>query len=176
MFAGLGLLLLAVPLVELYVLIRVGDVIGIGPTLLLLIGVSVAGTILLKREGMVTWHRLQEALRGGHMPTEEVTDGALILLGGALLLTPGFVTDVFGLLLLFPGTRAGAKVFFRKALGIAIFKRFPGVATATTAGRKVYDAQVSRSRRVDTPSSVPEQLPSEQPRPSDAVGSPDTRA
>jgi UPF0716 protein FxsA len=171
MFAGLGLLLLAVPLVELYVLIRVGDVIGIGPTLLLLIGVSVAGTILLKKEGVATWSRLQEALRSGRMPTEEVTDGALILLGGALLLTPGFVTDVFGLLLLFPVTRAGAKVFFRKAFGIALVKRFPGASTAAGAGRKVYDAQVSRTRRV----TIPEQLPSEQPRPSDAVGSPDTR-
>lgn len=174
MFAGLGLLLLVVPIVELYVLIRVGDVIGLGPTLLLLIGVSIAGTILLKREGVATWAKLQEAIRNGRMPTDEVTDGALILLGGALLLTPGFVTDVFGLLLLFPGTRAGAKVFFRKALGIAVVKRFPGAATAAHAGRRVYDARVSRTRRVDTASS-PGQLPSEPPAPSAEAGSPGTK-
>src|SRR5688572_11822910 len=111
MFAGLGILLLIVPILELYVLIQVGQVIGVGPTLLLLIGVSIAGTMLLKREGTATWGRLQAALSAGRMPTDEVTDGALILLGGALLLTPGFVTDVFGLMLLVPVTRAGAKVF-----------------------------------------------------------------
>ena len=175
MFAGLGLLLLAVPLIELYVLIRVGDVIGVVPTLLLLIGVSIAGTILLKREGMAAWRRLQETVRAGRMPTDEVTDGALIVLGGALLLTPGFVTDVFGLLLLFPGTRVVAKRFFRKALGIAIFKRFPGAGTAASAGKRVYDARVSRTRRVET-TSPPEQLPSEPRPPSDAGGSPGTGA
>lgn len=173
MFAGLGLLLLIVPIVELYVLIRVGQVIGVGPTLLLLIGVSIAGTILLKREGSAAWTRLQAAITNGRMPTDEVTDGALILLGGALLLTPGFVTDVVGLTLIFPGTRAGAKVFFRKALGIAVVRRFPGASTAATAGRKVYDARVSRTRRVES-TSPPVQLPSERRAPSDEAGSPGT--
>lgn len=174
MFAGLGILLLVVPIVELYVLIQVGQEIGAGFTILLLIGVSIAGTILLKREGVATWRRLQESIRAGRMPTNEVSDGAMILLGGALLLTPGFVTDAFGLLLLFPGTRAAAKVFFRKALGIAVFKRFPGAVTAAGAGRKVYDASVTRSRRVD--GVIPEQLPSLRPGPSDEGGSPGTKA
>ena len=173
MFAGLGILLLVVPIVELYVLIQVGQEIGAGFTILLLIGVSIAGTILLKREGVATWRRLQESITGGRMPTNEVIDGALIMLGGALLLTPGFVTDAFGLLLLFRGTRGAAKVFFRKALGIAVFKRFPGAATAATAGRKVYDASVTRSRRVD--GTNPEQLPYEPQRPSDEDGSPGTK-
>lgn len=176
MFAGLGILLLVVPIVELYVLIRVGDVIGLIPTLLLLIGVSIAGTVLLKKEGVATWTRVQLALREGRMPTDEVTDGALILLGGALLLTPGFVTDVVGLALLFPPTRAGAKVFFRKALGFALVKRFPGASTAAATGRRVYDARVSRTRRVGGTTPDPGQLPSEQQRPSDADGSPDTKA
>ena len=171
MFAGLGLLLLIVPLVELYVLIQVGQVIGVGWTILVLIAVSVAGTVLLKREGVAAWKRLQAALSDGRMPTDEVSDGFMILLGGALLLTPGFVTDVFGLMLLFPLTRAGAKVFLKKALGVALFRRFAGAATVATSGRKVYDAHVTGARRVDVPSSVPAQLPSEPPDPSDGVGS-----
>ena len=175
MFAGIGILLLVVPIVELYVLIRVGDVIGLVPTLLLLIGVSIAGTMLLKKEGLATWTRVQQALQEGRMPTDEVTDGALILLGGAFLLTPGFVTDIVGLAMLFPLTRAGAKGFFRKALGFALVKRFPGATTAAATGRKVYDARVSRTRRVGGTSPGPGQLPSEQHHPSDEDGSPDTR-
>lgn len=131
MFAGLGLLLLAVPIVELIVIVKVGDVIGFWPTLALLIGVSIAGTALLKREGVATWRRLQASLQRGEMPTEEVTDGALILLGGALLLTPGFVTDIAGLLMIFPLTRSTAKGLFRKMLGFAAVKRFLGTGTAS---------------------------------------------
>lgn len=167
MFAGLGLLLLAVPIVELIVIVKVGDIIGFWPTLALLITVSIAGTVLLKREGVATWRRLQAALQRGEMPTEEVTDGALILLGGALLLTPGFVTDVVGLLLLFPLTRAGAKGLFAKLLGVAAVKRVPGAGAAYSAGRKVHEGRVTDARRVRSASSTPEQLPSAPPRPSD---------
>lgn len=173
MFAGLGLLLLVVPIVELYVLIQVGQAIGAGWTILLLIGVSILGTILLKREGGVAWRRLQEAIAAGRMPTNEVTDGALIVVGGALLITPGFVTDVVGLLFLFPMTRGAAKIFFRKALGITIVHRFPGASTAATTGRRVYDARVSRTRRVEEVS-PPVQLPSEPQHPSGEDGSPGT--
>ncbi|MEA2451408.1 MAG: protein FxsA [Actinomycetota bacterium] len=175
MFAGLGLLLIFVPIVELYVLIQVGQVIGVLPTIALLIGVSIAGTMLLKREGMATWRRVQEALARGEMPTTEVIDGFLILLGGALLLTPGFVTDVFGLLFLFPPTRAGARAFFRKALGLAVIKRFPGASTAASTGRKVYQARVSNTRRVDSAGSTPEPLPSAPLPPPGEDGSPGTR-
>jgi UPF0716 protein FxsA len=174
MFAGLGLLLLLVPILELYVLIQVGEAIGVLPTIALLIGVSVAGTILLKREGMATWRRLQDALGRGEMPTKEVTDGFLILLGGSLLLTPGFVSDIFGLLLLFPLTRAAARGFFRKAFGIAVVKRFPGASTTASTGRRVYQARVSNARRVDPSSSIPEQLPSAPRPPSGGDGSRDT--
>ena len=180
MFAGLGLLLLVVPIVELYVLIQVGQGIGVEWTILLLIGVSILGIVLLKREGVAAWGRLQEAIAAGRMPTNEVTDGALIILGGALLITPGFVTDIVGFLFLFPITRAGAKVFFRKALGVAIVHRYPGASTAATTGRRVYDARVSRERRVDEGRGdrvrPPGQLPSEPPGPSDEDGSRDTKA
>jgi len=98
-----------VPLAELAVLIAVGDWIGLVPTLILLLVVSVAGAWLAKREGVAAWRRLQVALAQGRMPTVEVTDGALILLAGALLLTPGFLSDVVGILLLLPPTRAVAR-------------------------------------------------------------------
>lgn len=175
MFAGLGLLLLAVPIVELIVIIKVGGVIGFWPTLALLIGVSIAGTMLLKREGMATWQRLQTALQRGEMPTEEVTDGALILLGGALLLTPGFVTDIVGLGMIFPPTRTVVKGAFRKLIGVAAFKRFPGATGAYAASRNVYQGRVTDSRRVRSTSSTPEQLPSVLPPPSVGDDSPDMR-
>jgi UPF0716 protein FxsA len=98
-----------VPLAELAVLIAVGDYIGLLPTLVLLLVVSVAGAWLAKREGLAAWRRFQLAVADGRVPTVEVADGAMILLAGALLLTPGFLTDVVGILLLLPPTRAMAR-------------------------------------------------------------------
>ena len=102
----LAIAFIVVPLAELAVLIAVGDVIGLWPTLLLLLVVSVAGAWLTKREGLAAWRRFQLALAEARVPTVEVADGAMILLAGALLLTPGFLTDVAGVLLLLPPTRA----------------------------------------------------------------------
>jgi UPF0716 protein FxsA len=100
---------IVVPLAELAVIIAVGDLIGLLPTLLLLLVVSAAGAWLSKREGLAAWRRFQLALAEGRVPTVEVADGAMILLAGALLLTPGFLTDVVGILLLLPPTRATAR-------------------------------------------------------------------
>jgi UPF0716 protein FxsA len=105
----LAVAFLLVPLAELAVLIAVGDVIGLLPTLVLLLVVSVAGAWLAKREGLAAWRRFQLALADGRVPTVEVADGAMILLAGALLLTPGFLTDVVGILLLLPPIRAMAR-------------------------------------------------------------------
>src|ERR687892_791873 len=105
----LAVAFILVPLAELAVLIAVGDFIGLLPTLVLLLVVSVVGAWLAKREGLAAWRRLQLALTQGRMPTAEVADGALILLAGALLLTPGFLSDVLGILLLLPPTRAIAR-------------------------------------------------------------------
>jgi UPF0716 protein FxsA len=102
----LVLAFIAVPLAELAVIIAVGNVIGLLPTLLLLLGISIAGGWLAKREGLAAWRRFQLALAEGRMPTQEAADGAMVLLAGALLLTPGFLTDVAGVLLLLPPTRA----------------------------------------------------------------------
>ncbi len=105
-FAVLALLFLVVPFVELFVLIQVGRAIGALPTVAVLIVVSVAGAWLVKREGLEVVRRAQEQVRRGLVPATELVDGVLILFAGALLLTPGFFTDVFGIALLLPPVRA----------------------------------------------------------------------
>jgi UPF0716 protein FxsA len=109
MFAVLALLFLVVPFVELFVLIQVGQAIGALPTIGLLVVVSIAGAWLVKREGLGVVRRAQEQVNRGHVPAKELVDGVLILFAGALLLTPGFFTDVFGIALLIPPVRAALR-------------------------------------------------------------------
>ena len=106
MLPALVVALVLVPIAELWLILRVAGELGLVPTLLLLVGVSVAGAALLKQQGLATWRRLRSTVAAGRVPASEVTDGALILMGGALLLTPGFLTDAIGLMLLVPATRA----------------------------------------------------------------------
>ena len=105
MFVLLLLALLCVPLLELYVIIQVADGMGTGETILLLIAVSVAGAWMVRRSGLGVLNQIQTRLNRGELPAGEVVDGLLILIAGALMLTPGFLTDGVGLLLLFPPTR-----------------------------------------------------------------------
>jgi UPF0716 protein FxsA len=100
------LLFIALPIAEIYVIIKVGEAIGAVPTIALLILDSLVGAALLRSQGRQAWMRFNRALAEGRIPAREVFDGAMVILGGALLLTPGFITDVFGLLLLIPATRA----------------------------------------------------------------------
>jgi UPF0716 protein FxsA len=100
---------IGVPLVEIWVLIEVGQVIGPWWTILLLVLDSIFGTWLIRREGGKAWRALTVALQSGRMPARELADGALILVGGTLMLTPGFVTDAFGILLILPMTRPVAR-------------------------------------------------------------------
>lgn len=102
----LFVLFIVVPIVELAIIIQVGQVVGVGWTLFALIGISVAGAALVKREGLRAWQRFREALAEPRIPATEVVDGALVLLAGALMLTPGFLTDALGLVLVVPLTRA----------------------------------------------------------------------
>jgi UPF0716 protein FxsA len=98
-----------VPLVEIYVLIQVGQVIGPWWTILLLVLDSLLGSWLIKREGGRAWQALRTALETGRMPARELADGALILVGGTLMLSPGFVTDALGIVLILPFTRPAAR-------------------------------------------------------------------
>jgi UPF0716 protein FxsA len=95
-----------VPIVEIWVIVQVGQAIGIVPTLVLLLADAVLGTWLFRREGRRAWTALREAIAAHRVPAKEVADGALVVVGGAFLLTPGFVTDVLGVLCLLPPTRA----------------------------------------------------------------------
>jgi UPF0716 protein FxsA len=140
----LFLLLIIVPIVELWAILQVAGEIGALNTVALLIAISALGAWLLKQQGMATWARLRQTLARGQVPTKEVTDGALILFGGALLLTPGFLTDAVGLILLFPPSRAGVKGLFRRLLGRWAQRRFTSAAPG-----KIQSATVVRSRRAD---------------------------
>jgi UPF0716 protein FxsA len=112
----LVVLLIVVPILELYVIIQVGHVLGVVNTLGLLVLISFVGAWLMKREGLSTLRRAQRQVDAGAVPGQELVDGALIVLAGALLLAPGFITDAVGLLLLLPPIRAGVRAFARRRL------------------------------------------------------------
>lgn len=126
-----------VPIVEIYVLIQVGQVIGAWWTVLLLVLDSIIGSWLIKREGRRAWQALTTALQSGRMPADELSDGALILIGGTLMLSPGFVLDILGVLLILPFTRP----VFRRLLARVVTRRLtvigpmPGAAGFGNARR-----------------------------------------
>jgi UPF0716 protein FxsA len=109
-------LFIAVPLAELYVILQVGEWIGAVPTILLLAADSVLGSLLLRSQGRAVWRRFNQALQQGAMPHREVQDGVLVIFGGAFLITPGFITDVLGLLMLLPPTRAAIRRLAMRAI------------------------------------------------------------
>jgi UPF0716 protein FxsA len=104
---------IVVPLLELYVIIQVGGAIGVGPTIALLLIDSLLGAFLLRHQGRSAWVAFNRALAESRVPAKEVLDGVLIIFGGALLLTPGFLTDILGLVLLIPPTRAIVRSFLK---------------------------------------------------------------
>jgi UPF0716 protein FxsA len=115
----LFVLFVVVPLLEIYLLVQVGQVIGAGWTIALLLLDAVLGTWLIKHEGSRAWRSLRAALQSGRMPAVEIADGALILVGGTLMLAPGFITDAFGILLILPFTRP----LFRRLLTATVARR-----------------------------------------------------
>jgi UPF0716 protein FxsA len=112
---ALLLVFIAVPLLELVVLIKVGQLIGLWPTVLIVVITALAGTMILHRQGLLALNRALASMERGELPIEPVTDGVMLLLAGALLLTPGLITDGMGLLLLLPP--------FRRKLALWTFKR-----------------------------------------------------
>lgn len=125
LFALLALFIV-VPLAELYVILKVGDWLGIVPTILLLAGDSVLGSVLLRSQGRAVWRRFTEAMSAGRIPQREVMDGVLVIFGGAFLITPGFLTDIVGLLLLIPPTRALIRRYLARRLGRRVSVRAAG--------------------------------------------------
>src|SRR3954452_16644533 len=105
MFA-LILVFIVVPIAELYVILKVGDAIGWLPTLAILVIDSLLGTWLLRSQGRAVWQRFQSTMQAGRIPHREVFDGVLVIFCAAFLITPGFLTDIVGVVLLLPPTRA----------------------------------------------------------------------
>ena len=101
-----------VPIVEIALFYYVGSAIGIGPTIAIVIATAFAGSWLVTRQGRHTWIRIQEEIAAGNPPAAHLVHGAMILVGGALLLTPGFMTDIVGLLLMVPGVREALRGWF----------------------------------------------------------------
>jgi UPF0716 protein FxsA len=137
------LIFIIVPLAELYVIIQVGGAIGLIPTLVLLLADAVLGSMLLRHQGRAAWIQFNRALAENRLPHKEVFDGILVILGGALLLTPGFITDIFGLVLLIPPTRA----VVRGITSRIVRRRMAMGATIWTMGR---GQRASRQRPAPT--------------------------
>jgi UPF0716 protein FxsA len=105
MFQAFFILFLAIPLLEIFLLLRIGSLIGPLPTILTVVATAVLGAWLLRIQGFSTWRRLHESLQRGEIPAIEMVEGLILLVGGALLLTPGFFTDAVGFLCLLPPVR-----------------------------------------------------------------------
>jgi UPF0716 protein FxsA len=113
MLIRLFILFAVVPVIEVYLLIKVGSLIGAVPTVALLLAISMAGAWLVRHQGFELMRRIQAELAQGRLPAAELLDGAMVLVGGVLLLTPGFFTDFLGLFFLIPATRAIIKQLVR---------------------------------------------------------------
>ena len=124
-----------VPILELTLLIKVGSQIGAIKTIILTILISVTGAWLARLQGFLVLQKIQNSLSQGIMPTEEMLDGMLILKGGILLLTPGFITDIIGLLMLFPVTRWLLKQLARKYIK-AMLENGQIMTFSRSSGRK----------------------------------------
>jgi UPF0716 protein FxsA len=125
----LVLLFIIVPIAELAVLIQVGQLIGVWWTVALLIADAVIGSMLLRSQTRAAWRRFNEALAAGRIPHREVIDGVLVIFGGVLLLTPGFITDIFGLLFLFPPTRVLLRGLLVRRGALKVMGSMPMTAT-----------------------------------------------
>jgi len=132
------LIFIVVPLAELYVIIQVGQAIGPWWTILILLVDSIVGAMLMRSQGRAAWRRFQLATQEGRVPHREVLDGALVIFGGAFLLTPGFITDIFGLLLLLPPTRALIRGLVVRGVGrrFAIYVTGARMAGSRAAGSR----------------------------------------
>ena len=132
----LGLALLVLPILEIFVIVAVGQAIGAWPTFLLLLAGCVLGVLIIRHQGSRAWRALNQAVQSGRMPAKELADGVVVLLGGTLLLVPGFITDVLGLILVLPFTRPVARSMLASAISrrmIVVNDRFTGPAVADRA-------------------------------------------
>src|SRR3954467_13283843 len=125
----LVILFIVVPIAGLALLIQVGQLIGVWWTILLLVADALIGSWLLRTQSRAAWRRFNEALENGRVPHREVVDGVLVIFGGVLLLTPGFITDIFGLLFLFPPTRVLLRGLLVRRGALKLMGSMPGTST-----------------------------------------------
>ena len=130
----LFLLFIVAPLLELYVIIQVASVIGGWETIALLVIESAIGAWLLKRQGLATLDKISRAVNEGRIPSNELIDGLLLLVAGALMLAPGFIGDVLGFLLIIPVTRMPFRAILRKRFESGKYSSFFAASTAGAAG------------------------------------------
>jgi UPF0716 protein FxsA len=140
--ALLVVLFIVVPIAELYVIIKVGGWIGVWPTLAILLADALLGSLLLRHQGRAVWRRFNAAIAERRFPAREAADGVMVAVGGTLLVTPGFITDVFGLLLLLPPTRALVRAGLFSYLG----RRFV-VVGGTRRGYRAWRGRGPSERR-----------------------------
>ena len=118
MFGRLLILFIVVPLIELVILIDIGRLIGTVPTIVIVIGTGILGAYLARREGFRTLFTIRHKLQTGQLPADELLDGLIILIAGALLITPGIITDCFGFLMLYSPSRARFKSYLKKRFSV----------------------------------------------------------
>lgn len=133
MFQILLIAFLAIPIIEIYLLIQVGGIIGAGWTIFIVIGTAILGASLLRQQGLATWTRLNQSMAQGQLPPTILVEGILLLLSGAFLLTPGFFTDAVGFLFLTP--------FVRKMFAAYLLRR--GMFMASSSMHSVYSSQTT---------------------------------
>jgi UPF0716 protein FxsA len=140
----LFLAFIVLPIAELAVIVVFARNIGLLWTLVMLFGFSIAGSILAKQQGLDVWRRMRATLARGEMPSSEVVDGFLILLAGALLLTPGFLTDAVGVVLLVPPARAAVRRIARRVFGRYVDHRVFGPPAGQQGARQARVVRVAR--------------------------------
>jgi UPF0716 protein FxsA len=145
------LLFFSVPLLEIYLLLKIGGVIGALPTIGLVVLTAVIGAFLLRQQGFATLARIQSELNRGEVPAVTMLEGAALLFGGALLLTPGFFTDTLGFLCLLPVTRRPIVQWLLRRAVIQVRNRHPG----QRPGQRVFEGEYRNEQEPDPPHGSP---------------------
>ncbi|MFK8079989.1 MAG: FxsA family protein [Granulosicoccus sp.] len=145
------LLFIAMPIIEIALLLRVGDAVGWLPTLLIVVATAIVGSGMLRQQGLATLNKARQRMDSGEMPAQQLLEGVLIMIGGVLLLTPGFVTDAFGFACLIPFTRhwLAAKVSARAVVGFSTTAQGTATGAPDSMGRKP-----SGSRTAERPGDI----------------------
>ncbi|PUB17186.1 FxsA family protein [Yoonia sediminilitoris] len=148
---------IAIPMIEIALFIQVGGVIGLGWTLLIVLMTAIAGSYLVRHQGLRELGNLQSSFSEMRDPTEPLANGAMILVAGALLLTPGFFTDIVGLSLLVPAVRRAAFKWVRSRVKVARFEMGPGPAQEPEPQDHVIDGEFEDVTQTKKPTHKPSQ-------------------